>query len=301
MKASTRATVMGLVGYGIWGFSFMASKVALEVSTPFVMLAVRFLMAFLALNLLALSEKMDFHLRGKPLKPLLLLGLVQPILYFVFETYGIAMTSSSFAGVMIGLVPVVGLALGRLLLKEPCRLRQVICAVGSILGVVMTTTGGLGNVSGLGTLLLAGAVLCAGLFNVISRDLSARFSAFERTYVMFALGSAVYPLIALIENRHDLSVFGRALSSPGFWGAELYLGIVASVCAFLLINSAMGELSVGKASVFSNFVTVVSVLAGIFIMKDSFTALQLVGIIVITLSVIGVSYQKTECAEGEKV
>lgn len=300
MKPSTKATLMALTGYSIWGFSFLFSKLAIGVATPFVMLAVRFVVAFIAVNLLVLTGKMNFDLKGKPIGPLLLLGLVQPVLYFIFETYGIALTSSSFAGVMIGLVPVVGLVFGCLALKEPCSLRQVVCAVASIIGVMMTTVGGLGTLSLPGTLLLAGAVLCAVLFNSISRGASKQFTAFERTYVMFALGSVFYMVIALIENRGDLSVFTTALSSPGFLIAVLYLSVASSVCAFLLINSAVNELSVGKISVFNNFVTVISVLAGIFIMKDSFTALQLVGIVIITLSVFGVSYQKSEPVTEEK-
>jgi len=300
MKPSTKATLMALTGYSIWGFSFLFSKLAIGAATPFVMLAVRFIVAFLTLNLLVLTGKMDFDLKGKAIGPLLLLGLVQPGLYFIFETYGIALTSSSFAGVMIGLVPVVGLAFGALVLKEPCTLRQVICAVASIAGVMMTTVGGLGNISLPGTLLLAGAVMCAVLFNSISRGASKQFTAFERTYVMFALGSVIYLVIAMIENRGDLTVFSTALSSLGFLIAVFYLAVPSSVCAFLLINSAVNELSVGKISVFNNFATVISVPAGILIMKDSFTVLQLVGIVVILLSVFGVSYQKSEPVSAEK-
>ena len=300
MQASTRATLMALTGYSIWGFSFLFSKLAMGSASPLVMLAVRFAVSFLTLNLLALSGKVNFHLRGKPLGPLLLLGFVQPVLYFICETYGIALTSSSFAGVMIGLVPVVGLVFGRLFLKENCTLRQVACAVASIVGVMMTTVGGLGNISLPGTLILMGAVLCAALFNTISRSISQQFSAFERTYVMFALGSVVYVIIAVAENRRDLSVFAAALSSPGFLAAVFYLAVLSSVCGFLLINSAVSVLSVGKICIFNNFVTVISVLAGIFIMKDSFTGIQLLGIVVIILSVLGVSYQKGEPAPAEK-
>ena len=74
----------------------------------------------------------------------------------------------------------------------------------------------------------------------------------------------------------------------------LYLAVVASVCAFLLINFAMNYISVAKASLFSNFTTVISVLAGIFIMKDSFSPVQLAGIVIITLSVFGVSLRREE-------
>lgn len=292
MHRSSLAVWAALLGYSIFGFSFLFSKVALSLTTPFVLLSIRFLTAFLVLNLLALSGKMPFRLRGKPIAPLLLLGLVQPVFYFICENYGIAMTSSSFSGVMLGIIPVVGLVTGRLLLKERCSRFQILCALLSVLGVVLTTVGGDVIFSLLGTALLLCAAVSSAVFSALSRGLSEQFTPFERTYVMFALGSIVFTGIAVAENWQDPAAVLLPLSQPSFWVAVLYLAVVSSVGAFLLLNFAMNHISVAKASIFSNFTTVISVLAGIFIMHDSFTALQLAGIVVITLSVFGVSYQK---------
>ena len=54
----------------------------------------------------------------------------------------------------------------------------------------------------------------------------------------------------------------------------------------------VGGYYIAEALIFSNFTTVVSVLAGIFIMGDSFTLIQLLGIVIITAGVFGVSWQK---------
>jgi len=143
---------------------------------------------------------------------------------------------------------------------------------------------------------LLGAAVSAALFNVISRGISKHFTSFERTYVMFGLGSVVFTLIALVENSRDLTALLGPLSTPAFWGTVLYLSVVSSICAFLLINYALNHISSTKISVFSNFTTVISVLAGIFIMRESFAPLQLVGILIITLSIFGVSIQKSSAA-----
>lgn len=299
MSKTGKATLAGLVGNSIFGFSFLFSKIALDVAKPFVLLSVRFLMAFLVLNLLVLTGRQKLDLKGKPTGELLLLGLVQPVFYFICESYGITMTSSAFAGVMLGLVPVIGLVLGRVMLKEPCTLRQAVCAVISILGVLLTTAGGMGNFSPLGTLLLAGAAVSASLFTAISRSAAERFTAFERTYVMFALGGTVFTAIALAQNWGDWDAFRVPFSVPGFWVSAAYLAVISSVVAFLLLNYAMNDLSVGKAAIFANFATVISILAGILIMKDEFTPLQLVGVVIIVISVFGVSYQK-DPAPAEK-
>lgn len=292
MKRSTLATLASLAGYSIFGFSFLFSKLALDMTSPFVLLSVRFLTAFLVLNLLLLTKRVSISLKNKPVLPLLLMGLVQPVIYFICEAYGIAMTSSSFSGVMIGLVPVAGLIFGVLFLKEKCTLFQVACTLCSVVGVTLTTSGGMGTFSLPGFLLLLGAVTSGALFTVLSRSIADHFSAFERTYVMFALGSAVFTAIAAVESRGNVAALAAPLTSPAFWGAVLYLAVVSSVCAFLLINFSLNHISAGRSLIFSNFTTVISVLAGIFLMGDAFSPIQLLGIAIITASVFGVSWQK---------
>ena len=109
---------------------------------------------------------------------------------------------------------------------------------------------------------------------------------------MFALGSTIFTSIALAQNGWNPAALLTPLTQPTFVIAVLYLAVVSSVCAFLLINYALSHIPAGRALIFSNFTTVISVLAGIFIMKDAFTPMQLLGMAIITASVFGVSVQK---------
>lgn len=292
MSKTLKATFAGLAGYSIFGFSFLFSKLALDVAMPNVLLSVRFTVAFILLNLFLLTGKMKISLKGKPVAKLLLMGFIQPVIYFICEAYGISMTSASFSGVIIGLVPVAGIIFGVLFLKEKCSILQVLLTVLSVIGVALTTTGGIGEFSLPGLMLLLVSVMSTTLFTVLSRDISEEFSPFERTYVMTALGSVSFTVIALIQTKGDLSLWTAPLSDTSFIISVLYLAVLSSVGAFLLINYALNHLSVGHTLIFSNFTSVISVLAGIFIMGDSFTALQITGIVIIILSVFGVSYYK---------
>ena len=287
---TTIATLAALAGYSIFGFSFLFSKTALNLTTPFVLLAVRFLAAFLLLNILVLVGVIKLDLKGKPIKMLLVLGLVQPVLYFICESYGIAMTTASFSGVMIGLVPVVGLVFDMIFMKERCTVLQAVFTVTSVVGVAMTTTGGFGTVSILGFMLLLGAVVTAVLYAIISRKTAEHFSPFERTYVMFALGTVAFTVMALVETKGNVGALVAPLSKPTFWLCILYLSVVSSVCAFTAINFAVGHISAGRAMIFSNFTCVISAVAGVLILKETFTPLQLVGVVIIIISVFGVSW-----------
>ena len=97
---------MAALGHIIWGFSVLFSKVAMEVAQPDVLLSIRFLLSALLMTLMILFGKAKVSLRGKNLKPLLLLAVTEPM-YFYFESYGILYTNATFAGVVLAVAPVV--------------------------------------------------------------------------------------------------------------------------------------------------------------------------------------------------
>ena len=299
---TTAATLCALGGNAIFGFSFMFSRIALGVATPFVMLTYRFILAVLGLSVAAAwsvkrknppkesEDFMRFSLRGKNLLPLFGLGVVQPVAYFLCESYGIAMTNASFSGVIIALVPIVGLILGAVCLHERATARQAVWSLVSIAGVVMMTLmqSAEGAVRPLGVLLLLGAVLSGVVFNIISRSIADRFSAFERTYVMMLIAAFTFLSLAAWENRADLSALLAPLQSLPFMGAMVYLSLVSSIGAFMMLNFANNHLPVAKTTAFCNLTTVISVFAGVVFLGEPFTALSLAASVVIIVGVWGV-------------
>ena len=100
MNEQQTGMLAAFVAYTIFGLSFLFSKVALGVASPMVLLCVRFGVTVIALNLLVLFRLVWLELKGKKLGAAILLGVLQPVLYFVFENYGIKFTTTSFAGMM---------------------------------------------------------------------------------------------------------------------------------------------------------------------------------------------------------
>ena len=123
--------------YFIWGFTFLASRIAQDYGTPFVLLFWRFALAFALLNLLRLTGRFPVRLRGRRLWPVLLAGLFEPVLYFPCEQYGLKLTSTSFSGVMVALIPLCSLVYGALFLQEKATWRQVVFSVLSVAGVIV--------------------------------------------------------------------------------------------------------------------------------------------------------------------
>lgn len=282
--------LMALTGNSIFGFSFLFSKLAMNAAEPFVLLAVRFLTAFLLMTLLKQLKLVPCQLKGKNIRPLLILGLLQPVIYFIGESYGIKYTSSSFAGILIALIPIVGLGFGAVLLGEKPTVPQILFSILSVAGVIiMTALDGMGTFQWKGFLFLLGAVVSGALFTIQSRSTAEQFSSFERTYVMFGVGTAAFVLMALIQGGMDTRIWITPLTSGSFWVSILYLSCVSSVGAFLLLNKALDVLDVARSLVFANVTTVISVLAGIVFLKEHFSAVQAVGIIMVLIGVYGVN------------
>lgn len=256
----------------IFGFSFIFSKTALSVSHPLIILATRFTVAFLFLNILWGLKVFKINTKVFKNSTLWLMGLAQPFLYFILELYGLSLVSSALSGVVIALVPVAVMLLSTVVLKEkPAALQWLFTAI-SIIGVSaisIISNDGQKNYT-LGIFLLIGAVICAGLFNVLSRKQSTSSSPFERTYVMFLIGFIGFNLTAVMALREQyLPLVLQSVTNPKFIIAIIYLAIVSSVIAFLLYNFAIANITAVEASSFSNIITVVTVLAGVLILKES--------------------------------
>jgi len=290
-KSENVALLMAFLGYAIFGFSFLFSKRALDIATPFMLVATRFTVAFLILNALLLTKRFTLELKGKTIKVLFLVGLFQPVLYFICETYGVKLLATSFIGSILALVPIISALFGFLFLQERVRLFQVICAIFSVFGVFITTWGqSMGSFSWLGFTLILLAVCSTSMFNVLSRKTSKQFSAFERTYVMFGLGSVVFSAMALIQCRNNLQgLLIAPLLNSDFWISIIYLAGISSVVAFLMLNYAITNLDVAKAAIFANITTVVTIFAGVFILHEDFGIPQIIGSIIIIASAYGVN------------
>ncbi len=285
----TAYMLMAFTGNAIFGFSFLFSKVALNIAKPFILLAFRFTVAVIVMSLLIVFKVIPVNFKGKDLKPLLLLGVIQPVIYFICESYGIKLTSSSFAGVIIALIPIAGMIASAIFLKEKPTLLQVIFSILSVSGViVMTIVDSTMSVNYLGLLLLLGAVFASSGFSIISRSISDKFTAFERTFIMFIIGSLFFDTVAIVTTT-DINDWLIPLTTPSFWLAIVYLSCLSSIGAFVLLNKVLDVLDVTRSLVFANVTTVISVLAGVLILHEQFSLVQFIGIIMALSGVYGVN------------
>ncbi len=279
----------------IFGLSFLFTKSALEYLSNYQLLAARFIIAALLMWLLRRRRVLKVNLKGRSLWGIILMAFFEPIIYFICETQGIRLTTSSEAGLMISMIPVVVAILAALVLKEIPTFLQVISIAMSVGGVALVALGG-GALSfsghALGLLALGGAVLAASCFTILSRRLSGQFTPTELTYVMCWTAAAVFSVMAVIEVLFSAAGAGRSLAAiaeglrqPQAWGAVLYLGVFSSFG----VNYVLSKVEANRSAVLSNLVTIVSVGAGVLFLNEPFYWYHLIGGILIIAGVYGIN------------
>ena len=276
--------------YTLWGFSFLASKLAQSAASPLVVLMYRFDIAALVMALPWMLGRRKVRLKGKNVKGLLLLGLCEPVIYFIGEQYGLKFTNSAFSGVMIAVIPIVTLILAAVFLKERPSTAQWLFSLLSIAGVVAITlmAGGGGQVQPIGVALLILAVVSGSAYAVISRAVSDDFSVFERSMVMQLMGAVFYTVCAVIENIGDLSALIAPLRDGNFLWGILYLSLGASVAGYTLYNYAVANAPIANVASLCNLTTVLSVAAGVVILREPFSLGSAVALAVILIGIWGV-------------
>lgn len=284
----------------IFGLSFVFSKQALSTADPIALLSFRFLTAFVIMTILIALKVIKVRYKNKPMKWLIILALIEPIIYFIFETYGLQKTSSSLGGLMIALIPIVVTILAIYLLSEKPSLKQIVSIMLSVSGVILIILMENSNDSGgstiLGILLLGGAVLSAAFFNIIARKISNYFTAIEVTYFMMFSGAICFNGISIINHIKDktLQDYFLPLSSTSFIISVLYLGILSSVIAYFLANYTLSKMEASRSAIFANISTVVSIAAGVVFLHESFHIYHIVGSAMILAGVWGTNYYKNK-------
>ena len=281
----------------IFGLSFLFTKKALMVSNPITLVAFRFLLAFIIMSLLIAFKVIKVNYKNKPMKWLIVLAIIEPIIYFIFETYGLQRTSSSLGGLMIALIPIVVTILAIYFLNEKPSRKQVLSIILSVSGVVliilMDGSKNSGN-SILGVLFLSVAVFSAAFFNIIARKISKHFTAIEVTYFMMFLGAIFFNIVSVSNHilNGSLSNYFEPLKSSSFVLSILYLGILSSIVAYFLANFTLSKMEASKSAVFANISTIVSILAGVIFLKENFHLYHTIGSTMILVGVWGTNYYK---------
>jgi drug/metabolite transporter (DMT)-like permease len=267
-----------------WGLSFVATKIALQSFTPFCLIFFRFFGASFFFVLLLWRTGFP-PLTKTNIKSLTLLAIMQPGLYFTFETIGLQYTSATKTSLIIATIPVVVLVFSALFLKERIRFLNIVGIVLSLTGVALLVFGGQtsNDLQGMliGDLLITGAVLSASIYMIMTRRLGQTISSLQITGMQIIFGAVIFFPAFLWE----LPNFNWASVSRESLIALIALTLFATIGAFICYNYALTKLPAAQAAVCINGIPLVTASGAWLLLGETLSGMQFLGGAIVLIAV----------------
>lgn len=282
-----------------WGFSFIATKVALQSLTPFCLIFLRFSMASVFFGVLLFGRSAPPISRAT-FKKLVILAVLQPGLYFFFETYGLKYTTATKTALIIATIPIFVLILSNLFLKERLRLLNIVGVICSLIGVSLLIFGDnsadpLGTMM-IGDMLIAGAVLSAAVYTIFVRYLGQTVSPIQITGLQIIFGTVLFLPFFIWDARH---VQWAEAARPEVVVSVLGLTVFATIGAFSCYNYALSKVAAARASVFVNAIPLVTAFGAWLLLGETLTATQMIGGLVVIGAVCLANYRPPDKTQKE--
>lgn len=255
---------------GIWGASFLMSKVALrELSAPHVVFW-RFAVATPILAGMALRPGARALRRAWPL--VVLAGALGVPLLFLLQLEGVAHTTATRAALVIGTIPPLTALAAALTLGERLT-RRALVALGLStvgLGVLVGWPGGAGTLLGDG-LVLASAVVSVATI-LATRRLVERHDPVATAGTVLLVG-----VVLLVPAVLALAGPPPVPARPATWAALVGLGVGCTALANALWNVGLRGLGAARAALFVNLEPAFGVALGVGLLGEPLGAGVLVG------------------------
>lgn len=263
---------------------------------PFTITFFRLLVAFLFLLPLGYRGALDArHTFITYKRPFFMMALTGIALFNTFLYGALQFTSATNVSVLESAIPVVTLLLSAWLLKERLLLIQRLGIILSFIGSVTVIINGkflqLAEIPwNVGDLIMFGAIISWAIYSVYVKQYMHLFPTFGAPLVMTGVSLVIVIPFLLIEWY----MFGiPKLFTMKYVLGLLYLGVFPSFIALILYNRAVDMLSASEASVFLNFLPVVTIAAAYMWLGETITLMQLIGSVVVITGVLFTNYTRS--------
>lgn len=283
MNQKTKGLLSVLIPVLTWGISFVSTEYLLDYLGPMSIGAVRFLIATAILYMMMRRTGTSLKIEKKDHLLFILAGGVGIAIYFYFENTGIKYISASPAALIIAAIPIFTLIFESLIYKRPIRAVDMLAIMASIIGVILIVDIKLGEFFSSGELfgyiMMIGAVAAWIVYSMASKPLFKRYSYLTIIFYQFFY-SLPFFLIALPFEKNAWHLLGIVGVSH-----LVFLSLFASVLGFYYYAKAMNLLGVTEASVFINFLPIVTIVFSYFYMGQTISVKQFIGGVFVMLSV----------------
>ena len=284
----------------IWAGAGIAVKEALLVFNPLTLIVLRFSIAVVLMLCVGLifrgNDIVGLQRVEKKDLPLFLFGgLLQPFLYFIFETYTYqSFASPTIAEAMLSTQPIMAPIFAWVILREQVTRYNILGIIVSTVGMLLLLLVGsnnfaIGNPWGIFLAILT--VSCSVGYSVVLRRIPPQYSPLTIVFyvqsislVLFyilwggdlLLNTTQYSSTLLNATQHSSTLLTSLLS-------VLYLAVLASVTAFILFCYTVRYIGVTRANIFNNIRPVFTALIMWLFFNEQLPLWKWIGIIIIII------------------
>lgn len=276
--ARFRVDLLLLLVAASWGSTYLVAKELVTPGSVMALLAVRMLLAAAIMGVLVAARRK--RVTSAEFGVGVILGTVLAAV-FAFETFGIAHTSATNAGLIISLTivftPILDSAVSGRRLPGSFFLAGII----AILGVALLAGNGAFRPLGLGDLLMLVAAVVRAIHVTSMHKLTNHraMDSLHLTTVQLATSAVLFSVVSLFSG--DSIPHFLAQLDPGRSMLFLYLVVACTVFAFLIQTWAVRRTSPSRVSLLLGTEPVWAAIIGITIARDAVTPVGLLGIALI--------------------
>lgn len=272
-----------LVAVFFWGSSFIAMKHAVLGFDPGKIVFLRMLIS--ACGFLLLYRFWGkFTYRKNDWIYLAAMAICEPGIYFYLESQALTYTTAGAAATINSLQPPIIAVLAWLLIKEKAQSWTFAGFAICIAAAVGLSLGAQGSPYApkpwLGNLLEFGAMVASGVYVILLKKLSDRYSPFFLTALQSFAGVLLFMPMVLADRTLDFSMPVNVAYSI------LYLATFVSFGGYFLYNWGIAKTSAIEASIFLNLIPVFGVILAFLVLGETPTPSQLMMTALIILGVL---------------
>ncbi len=265
-----------------WGMSFVWSKIVFNyyqpVTTVFLRLVISTILMFGGIFLFGKWRK----IKKEDYRLFLISALFNPFLYFLGESYGLKLSSSTLSAVVIATIPLFSPLAAYYFIHEKLSALNVaglLLSFAGILTMIFNSDFSL-NASPFGILFLLSAVASAIIYSVFLKKLSVKYSALMIIAVQNLIGSFYFmPFFFLFEFKMFMNVV------PNFelLSSLIALAVLCSSVAFVFFTKATREIGISRTNVFANLIPVFTGIFSYFILAEQFNLQKITGMMIVII------------------
>ena len=264
----------------LWGGNFVIGRAVAGDIPPITLAFLRWCVAFIVFLPIAYSRvKRERHMIKANWPAVIVMAITGVACFNTLVYIGVYYTTSINASLMNSSTPIIIYILSFVFLKERLSKFQLIGTALSLAGVIFILSKGsletlLSFSFNKGDLIVLIAVFCWGVYSLLVKQYAGRLPGYSTFLVTIALGVMMLLPFTIYEL---MTTSVEIVWSPSTIGAILYVGIIASIVAFLSWNNGVVALGANKASIYLNFIPLFATIFAVLFLDEDLLLAQLIG------------------------